>query len=223
MTTLTHYVRLFRPRVLHALQLLLIGQKGKKSRPQRVLRWVGLPLIGLAIVGSVASAFGIMINTSPSMPVGLYRKAPTGRLHLGSIVAICLSTKLAQAALAKGYVGKSALCPSGAEPLIKEVIALPGDSVTVTSDQITVIGANGKRNHYFAPRHRWSLSHHPVATLIAPGHYHATGLWLYGAGATNWSWDSRYFGALQTSAVVAQLVPVWTLKTGSFSRGHFYA
>ncbi|MBV9576701.1 MAG: S26 family signal peptidase [Gammaproteobacteria bacterium] len=90
-----------------------------------------------------AQHFGMLLNVTPSMPLGIYARS-NGVIQRGSIVTFCLPDFYKTLALNKLYIQKGRRC-DGAEPLIKEVIAVPGDHVFLTNDAIAV---NGKRYAY---------------------------------------------------------------------------
>ena len=75
-----------------------------------------------------ASALGVRINTTPSMPVGLWVVSGKSASR-GAIVLACLTGPAATEGKARGYVGPGS-CPDHAEPLVKPVAAVAGDVVT---------------------------------------------------------------------------------------------
>ena len=82
---------------------------------------------------------GLMVNFTPSLPVGIYRQANSQEIRCGDIVSYCLDVP-GYVALAKerGYLG-AGTCDSGLKPLLKHVAGLPGDVVGKTADgQLTV-------------------------------------------------------------------------------------
>lgn len=93
---------------------------------------------GLVLVAAGAWMTGLRFNLSSSMPVGFYVVRP-GKLSRGSIVLACLPPNLAGFARARGYVPRG-VCPGGASPLGKLVLALSGDTVTVSAEGLSVNG-----------------------------------------------------------------------------------
>ena len=71
------------------------------------------------------------------MPKGIYYNIHQKWPNNGDIVAICLSQELRQLALKDGYVRHGGHC-HGTTPLIKQIVAMPGDKVWITDDTITV-------------------------------------------------------------------------------------
>lgn len=163
----------------------------------------------LVIVGAyfslliAAKASGIVINTTPSMPEGVYMRGH-GLPRRGDIVALCLPEPYQSFGLARFYIAKGHTCQKS-ESLIKQVVALPGDTVVLGDHDMQV-------NHVTYP---YPTADHDGAgrILFHPPrgvYYHTTGYWLIGTHAAN-SWDSRYWGPLDKTMILSVLKPVWTV------------
>ena len=135
-------------------------------------------------------------NASGSVPIGLYRLHPTGRLAVTQLVAVQSSEPLATLLADRRYL------PRGI-PLLKRVLALPGQ--TVCRDQLAVMvdkiemGAAREYDRSGRPLPIWQGCH-----VIADGEVFLM----------NWrsadSFDGRYFGALPASAIIGTAEPLWT-------------
>jgi hypothetical protein len=79
----------------------------------------------LVLMFQVFGAIGLRINTSPSLPIGLYitTSDPTANL-----VEFCPTEPSAHLAIIRGY-REAGNCPDGAAPLLKPLIAHDGDFV----------------------------------------------------------------------------------------------
>ena len=135
-------------------------------------------------------------NASSSVPIGLYRVQPATRLAVTELVAVQPPDLLAAFLDLNGYL------PIGV-PMLKRVLALPGQMVcrnglTITVDGIEV-GDAQERDGRGRPLPVWH-----GCRVIADGDVFVM----------NWqsadSLDGRYFGPLHASAVVGRAVPVWT-------------
>jgi len=132
----------------------------------------------IAIVGVANRFAGPMVNLTNSEPTGLYLRLP-GRPEQGGMVAL--------------------------QPLMKHVVAVPGDTVRVTSEGSYI---NGKL---------WPYSGIPKATSYHPfpfGDYtmQAGQYWLLGTSSD--SWDSRYIGPVPIDLIESPIRPVWTVSNG---------
>jgi conjugative transfer signal peptidase TraF len=135
-------------------------------------------------------------NASNSVPIGLYRVQPATRLAVTELVAVQPPDLLAAFLDLNGYL------PIGV-PMLKRVLALPGQTVcrnglTITVDGIEV-GDAQERDGRGRPLPVWH-----GCRVIADGDVFVM----------NWqsadSLDGRYFGPLPASAVIGRAVPVWT-------------
>ncbi|MES2142730.1 MAG: signal peptidase I [Pseudomonadota bacterium] len=107
------------------------------------------------------------------------------------------SKKIAAVALQRGYL-RVGSCPSKVIPVLKQVIAIPGDTVTLTDSNIIVNGFK-----YLAPFMPMDHNKQPLQKFIANGSYQPSGgYWIYGANDPQNSWDSRYYGAVSRTAII---------------------
>jgi conjugative transfer signal peptidase TraF len=135
-------------------------------------------------------------NASGSVPIGLYRLHPTGRLAVTQLVAVESPEPLATFLADRRYL------PRGI-PLLKRVVALPGqtvcrDQLGVTVDKIDV-GAAREHDRSGRPLPIWQ-----GCRVIADGE-----IFLMNRRSAD-SFDGRYFGVLPTSAVIGTAEPLWT-------------
>jgi conjugative transfer signal peptidase TraF len=135
-------------------------------------------------------------NASKSVPTGLYRLQPAGRLVVTELVAVRPPEPLATFLDLNGYL------PVGV-PMLKRVIALPGQTVCRQGLRISVdtieMGNAKARDGRGKPLPAWQ------------------GCRIVGADELflmNWqsedSLDGRYFGFLPQSSVIGKALPVWT-------------
>ncbi|WFU40262.1 S26 family signal peptidase [Bradyrhizobium sp. CB82] len=160
--------------------------------------------IVLAICGSAALVIwsgeevtpSYIWNASESVPIGLYRLQPAGRLALTELVAVRPPEPLASFLDLNGYL------PTGV-PMLKRVLALPGQTVcrnglTISVDSIPM-GQARERDARGRPLPSWL-----GCRLLASDEVFLM----------NWqsadSFDGRYFGPIPVSAVIGQALPVWT-------------
>jgi conjugative transfer signal peptidase TraF len=151
----------------------------------------------------VCGAFGLRVNTSPSLPIGLYRITPDERANL---VEFCPAEPYASFAAARGYRSKGR-CPDGASPLMKPAIAQTGDVVTVSETGLTV---NGKLVPNTAPMR--TDTHGRNMTPWPSGSYAVAAGSVWVASSYNIrSFDSRYFGPIRTADIRCHLKPLVVL------------
>lgn len=159
-------------------------------------------LVTVAVFVVVLAAlkfFGVMINVSPSMPLGIYVKKFSA-IKRGDIVAICLDHQQAQLGLQRHYLKPGFAC-NGAQPLIKKVIAIPGDVVQLTDHSITVNG-----HVYFYPTFYQDSRGHSLSAFPRGIYKMSNSYWLLGTHNPH-SWDSRYWGPVSAENIIENLYP----------------
>jgi conjugative transfer signal peptidase TraF len=135
-------------------------------------------------------------NASDSVPIGLYRVQRATRLTITELVAVQPPELLAAFLDLNGYL------PTGV-PMLKRVLALPGQTVCRNGLTIAVDGVDVGEAHERDGRGRPLPAWHGCR-VIADGDVFVM----------NWqsadSLDGRYFGPLAASAIIGRAVPVWT-------------
>jgi conjugative transfer signal peptidase TraF len=168
----------------------------------------GLISLNLAIL--TATAAGLRINTTASMPLGVYRVTNyrSGPIQRDALVTVCPSEAILSVALPRKYLGPGA-CPGNVEPLLKHAAAVGGDRVDVSDRGISVNGRGLPRSG----RLRNDCDGRPLPRIPAGRYTLAAGtIWLYAPVAR--SWDSRYFGPQATTRVIGIATPVFIVGEG---------
>ena len=93
-------------------------------------------LLLVLLVVIFTNYMGLMINITPSMKNGLYLKQ-SGAIKRGNIISFCLNSHYQQIGLSQHYLQRGSVC-DGSNPLIKQVIAIPGDDVLLAENYIAV-------------------------------------------------------------------------------------
>lgn len=135
-------------------------------------------------------------NASASVPIGLYRLAPAGRIEVPDLVVVAPPEPLASFLAERGYL------PRGV-PLIKRLLAVAGHTVCRHGPTIIafdhVYGVARERDSRGRPLPSWQ-----GCRTLAEGE-----VFLMNWDAAN-SFDSRYFGPLPVTSIVARALPLWT-------------
>jgi len=135
-------------------------------------------------------------NATASSPTGLYAMRTVGRLRVPELVAVRPPEPIAD------FLAEGGFLPRGV-PLLKHVMALPGQTVCRVGNAITVdrieIGDARDRDHLGRPLPRWS-----GCRTLSPGD-----VFLMNPTVPD-SLDGRYFGPLPATSIIARAVPLWT-------------
>jgi conjugative transfer signal peptidase TraF len=173
-------------------------------------------VVTLTTAGLLSATAGLRLtyNSSPSLPIGIYRIQDLRREpRRGDIVGMCLNGSTARMALARGYVHPQGLeplvygtrCVSGVGIVGKPVAGIPGDTIDVSPTGVRVNGTLLERSR-LALRDR-AGRRVPTAPLgprvLRPGEY-----WLQSTYALN-SFDSRIYGPVPRAFIRDLRIPVW--------------
>jgi len=159
-----------------------------------LLTTLGAAAILLSTIAAKPTARYIW-NASESVPAGLYQLRPMGKLAATELVAVQPPEPLATF-LADGFY-----LPRGI-PLLKRVLALPGQTVCRDGLTITVdyswVGEARERDSRNRPLPNWQGCH-----IVADGE-----VFLMNRRSAD-SLDGRYFGALPTTTIIGRAEPLW--------------
>jgi conjugative transfer signal peptidase TraF len=173
---------------------------GRSDKLKPLRRAVLIALSVLAAAFAIGRMFGLRINTSTSLPVGLYRAVADKDARL---VEFCPAEPFAALAAVRGYRERGA-CPDRAAPLLKPVVAEIGDIVDFSVRGISVNGTLLPNTAPLATDTKgralraWTFGHY----VVAPGT-----VWVASTYQAR-SFDSRYFGPVSLADVRARLTPV---------------
>jgi conjugative transfer signal peptidase TraF len=137
-------------------------------------------------------------NASESVPLGLYRVQPAGKLTVTDLVVAMPAEPLATFLSEAGYL------PRGV-PLIKRILALPGQTICRRGLAISVdgieMGLARERDSRGRPLPSWQ-----DCRVIAKGDVFLM----------NWdepaSLDGRYLGPIAASSIIGRADPLWTFE-----------
>jgi conjugative transfer signal peptidase TraF len=150
--------------------------------------------VGLSVLFRPAPR--LIWNASASVPIGLYAVRPAGALHVDELLVVMPPEPLAT------FLDERRYLPQGV-PLLKHVLALPGQTVcrsdrTITVDGVTM-GDVLDRDHLGRPLPIWH-----GCRVVGAGN-----VFLMNRQSGD-SLDGRYFGPLPTTTVVGRADPLWT-------------
>ena len=172
----------------------------RRARIRHALIYVFLlATIFLALI-LICALFGIRFNVSESLPGLIYIVTSD---KSSPVVEFCPVGSFAELSKERGY-RRRGICPDGASPMLKPIVAHAGDRVEVSAHGITV---NGTLLHNTAPRTTDSRGR-PL-TPCRFGRYTVPSGFVWVASQYNpLSFDSRYFGPILVSQIRSHLRPL---------------
>ncbi|RZA23595.1 MAG: conjugative transfer signal peptidase TraF [Proteobacteria bacterium] len=161
--------------------------------------------ITLLLLGAACQMAGARINTSKSIPVGLYwtTSAPMDK---GAYVVFCPPPSgVFNEARVRGYIG-AGFCPGGYGYLMKLVAATQRDTVTVSSDGVRV---NGERWPQSMPCLA-DKAGRPLPRFEANGYVLGQAEVLLMSNGSTTAFDGRYFGPVSRAQLETAIKPILT-------------
>ena len=182
-----------------------LADRSGRGRPRRrMVRLVWRLGSPLAVLGACGLA-GLRLNLTGSLPVGLYRASRAAPVR-EAIVLTCLPPSVAAFARARGYVPSGGGCPGGVLPVGKPIRAIAGDTVTVTPTGLLV-------NDRLVPNSRALAADRqgrPLPELTVGRYVVRPGTVWVVSSYSRFSFDSRYFGAVETGQIRANVRRLWS-------------
>ena len=170
------------------------------------LAWgFGAALLALGALEFTSCVSGVRLawTVSDSLPGGYYLLAP-GAAQRGQVARVCLPPALAAYALSRKIERVGGDCPNGLIALGKVVAAVEGDVVDVERDGVRIDGAlwpESAQKAFDLHGRRVDLRESFGPRRLGPGK-----VWLMGLHRD--SWDSRYYGPLDRSAIEGRFIPL---------------
>ena len=164
-----------------------------------------MAVFGLTALSLVCYLAGLRVNTTKSIPVGVYRltDVPVGK---GEYVIFCPPrTALFDEARSRGYIG-AGFCPGGYGYMMKRVLGVEGDMVSSGEEGIVV---NGKLLPASAPRKTDSAGRVLPRYLFSDYILKGSELLLM-SDVSGTSFDGRYFGPVDAGQVRGVIKPLVT-------------
>jgi len=150
------------------------------------------------------SQLGYRLNPSDSIPIGLYKISGSSGFKNKYVIFCPDNRDEFKRAVERGYISKG-FCQSGFGYMMKKVVAIEGDIISVTDKGVIV---NNKIQSYSTPLtkdganralNQWrindyQLKHNELLTMT---------------DQDKWSFDGRYYGLIKTNQVKGVITPIW--------------
>jgi conjugative transfer signal peptidase TraF len=170
---------------------------------KRFIVYVGV-MLSIFMLCGLTYATGVRLNTTPSIPVGVYRLT-NEPIVKGAYVLFCPPPAPVFAmAKARGYLG-AGFCPGGYGQLMKKILAVQDDLVTIGSDGIEV---NGQQLPLSEPI-KFDGGGRPLPGYKASRVLNSSEV-LVMSDSNRGSFDGRYFGPIQRSQILGVIRPIFT-------------
>lgn len=159
----------------------------------------------LALGLVLAHQSGLRLNTTRSIPLGLYTMSHDP-IEKGAYVLFCPPERPEfDLAKERGYIGVG-FCPGGYGNMMKKVVASDHDIVSVTDEGVTI---NGTLLPASQPSEADSMGR-PLPRFRITDHVLAPTELVLMSDTNGRSFDARYFGPVHRMHIQSLIHPVWT-------------
>ncbi len=161
--------------------------------------------VSILLLGTVAYATGARINTTQSIPIGLYRLT-SDPVEKGAYVMFCPPQDgVFDHAKKRGLIG-AGFCPGGYGYMMKRILAAKNDAVSISDEGVRV---NGELVPHSTPiktdKAGQSLPRFQADRFTLGGSE-----LLLMSDSCRTSFDGRYFGPINRSQIKGVIRPVFT-------------
>lgn len=174
---------------------------------KKLSKIIAVILMSLISIALLLIAMGFRINTTNSIPVGLYRITSIKNLK-NAFVLFCPDDRPAfRQALERHYISPG-LCPDGYGYLMKKVVAVAGDIVAVNADGVFV-------NEHVVPYSKPKLKdgmNRALPQLRVSNYRLKKNEIMTMTSQSEWSFDGRYYGVVHLSQIKGMSRPLWVIK-----------
>lgn len=164
---------------------------------------MGVFAIG-ASTALLGAAAGFYLNTTVSIPRGLYRSVDAP-LAPGRLLVVCPPVEGAFVMARERQYIPYGSCPGGYAPLMKRALAAKGDHVEVTPRGVSINGRLARNSAQL----QTDAAGRPMPPLLFARELATDEIFLMGDESAV-SFDGRYFGPVSTKRIRAVVTPVLT-------------
>lgn len=165
-------------------------------------------VVSAAFAGLWASGYAVAVNTTASMPRGVYLVGPLDQVKRAEVVGVCIPNQdQANVYRDRGYLPASSRCGAGLAPVIKPVAAIPGDEVRIDDKGTWVNGQLLANSRLFDTDSQGRpIQHLPLGwkKTMENGEYFML------ANHIERSLDSRYYGTVRRADLQSRAYPLVT-------------
>jgi len=175
------------------------------SKLTRMARFFAIGGVGFIMLGMICFAAGGRINSTRSIPLGLYWLTDSP-VKKGEYVIFCPpESSLFDEARERGYIS-AGFCPGDYGFMMKRVLAAANDHVEMAGEGVCINGAPVPESRSMkADKAGRAMPHYPSGTYTL-----GKSELLLMSDVSSTSFDGRYFGPVELSQIKGVIRPVLT-------------
>ncbi|NEW59903.1 conjugative transfer signal peptidase TraF [Sulfurovum sp. bin170] len=146
----------------------------------------------------------VIFNTTSSFPLGFYKISKSNQYKKGDLVSFCaVPSKMIDRMIKQGYSQKNSLCPNQTPQLLKKILGLEGDNITMNS-VVLVNNQPIKNSRVFKKDRNGNLLNFQQSQRVKKDYFWAM------SDYNEKSFDSRYFGQIPLENIIGRATPIMT-------------
>jgi signal peptidase I/conjugal transfer pilin signal peptidase TrbI len=144
----------------------------------------------------------LIFNTTSSFPLGVYKISQKEKYQIGDLVSFCaIPSKVINRMVEQGYTQKNSSCPHQAPQLLKKILGLEGDTITI-GRTVFINNQLIKNSTVFKKDREGNLLPIQPSQNIKKGNFWAM------SDYNERSFDSRYFGQVALKNIIGTATPI---------------
>lgn len=168
---------------------------------------IAILLISLIAAGALFHTMGFRLNLTESIPIGLYRITSAAYIKNAYVIFCPDDRESFRLARNRGYIDHGLYC-NGYGYLMKKVVAVSGDTLSVTNEGVFV-------NHMLIPYSKPKLQdgmNRALPQLQVTNYPLQKDEVMTMTSQSEWSFDGRYYGLVRTRQIKGMLTPIWVIN-----------
>lgn len=169
--------------------------------------FIAIFLISLIATGSLLHTIGYRINLTESIPIGLYRITSAAPIKNAFVIFCPDDRKSFRLARDRGYIDPALYC-DGYGYLMKKVVAVSGDTLSVTNTGVFV---NNTLIPYSKPKLQDGMNRALPQWQVINYQLQKNEIMTM-TSQSEWSFDGRYYGLVHTRQIKGVITPIWVIN-----------
>jgi len=148
---------------------------------------------------------GYILNNTSSYPIGIYKITKKDLYNKGTLVSFCAPQNNTIKKLVEyGFAASNATCKNGTPILLKKLVALEGDKITIINNHVYINTILQPKSKIFFVGRSGNYLERQNSQIINKGNFWAM------SDYNERSYDSRYYGQVSLDNIKGAAMPVLT-------------
>ncbi len=165
-------------------------------------------LVSISILITTVTVFkhyNLVLNNTSSYPIGIYRVLEKKMYEKGDMVSFCAPlNETVKKLVSFGFASGNSTCKNNTPVLLKKLVALHGDVITIKDKFVFVNNNLQKNSNIYFVGSSGNVLEKQNSQVIESGNFWAM------SDYNKKSYDSRYYGQVELSNIIGSAEPIIT-------------